>query len=79
MKSHEELIAEGYKAYESEKLTVYWKPSLCTHATFCVRGDSEVFNVNRRPWVMLYDSKADDIVRIVESCPSKALLVRRMQ
>ena len=39
MKSHEELIAEGYKAYESEKLTVYWKPSLCTSNPY---GDGHV-------------------------------------
>ena len=79
MKTHEELIAEGYKAYEGEKIRVYWKPSLCTHATICWRSDPEVFAPARRPWVMIDDAKTEKIIRIVEACPSRALMVLRKE
>ncbi|MBR1478665.1 MAG: (4Fe-4S)-binding protein [Lachnospiraceae bacterium] len=71
--THEELIADGYKAYENEGLAVYWKPSICAHAGECVRGDGEVFNFARRPWIILDEAKNEKVAEIVSRCPSGAL------
>ena len=71
--SKEDLTKNGYKAYENEDIIVYWNPDLCQHATECVRGNSQVFNINKRPWVDLSVAPAEEISKIIDKCPSGAL------
>ena len=51
-------MAEKVKEYESDDLSVVWKPEKCIHSEKCFKGLSEVFNPNERPWVNV--SGADD-------------------
>ena len=67
------LVKNGYKAYESDDITVYWNPDLCQHAGECVRGNNEVFSPQKRPWVNLKKAPAYEIARIIDKCPSEAL------
>ena len=53
MTRKEELEAQGYKTYENEDIQVFWKPRICQHAGECARGNYNVFNPQRRPWVDL--------------------------
>ncbi len=73
MSIKEELISEGYKAYENDEIIVFWKPDLCEHATECIRGNNNVFDVSRRPWVDLSQAPANEIAEIIDKCPSEAL------
>ena len=73
MSKKEDLIKNGYKAYENDDIIVYWNPDLCQHATECVRGNSQVFNLNKRPWVDLSAASAEEISKIIDKCPSGAL------
>lgn len=73
MSIKEELISEGYKAYENDEIIVFWKPDLCEHATECIRGNNNVFDVSRRPWVDLSQAPASEIAEIIDKCPSEAL------
>ena len=73
MSIKEELISEGYKAYENDEIMVFWKPDLCEHATECIRGNNNVFDVSRRPWVDLSQAPASEIAEIIDKCPSEAL------
>ena len=73
MSNKEELIAQGYKAYETDEIIVFWKPELCEHATECVRGNGNVFDPARRPWVDLSQAPASEIAEIIDRCPSGAL------
>ena len=65
------------KTYENEHLIVYWDPSLCEHAGECVRGHAKVFNVMRRPWIKLDEASDEEIMRIIDRCPSKALTYKQ--
>ena len=49
MSIKENLISQGYKAYENDEIIVFWKPDLCEHATECIMGNNKVFEVSRRP------------------------------
>lgn len=71
--SKEELLQKGYKAYENDEICVFWKPRLCEHATECIRGNSDVFDVSRRPWVDVSQAPASEIAEIIDRCPSGAL------
>ena len=73
MSIKENLISQGYKAYENDEIMVFWKPDLCEHATECIRGNNNVFDVSRRPWVDLSQAPASEIAEIIDKCPSEAL------
>ena len=63
--SKEELLKNGYKAYENDEICVFWNPELCEHATECIRANSKVFDVSQAP--------ASEIAEIIDKCPSEAL------
>ena len=71
--SKEELLSNGYKAYENEEIIVFWNPDLCEHAGECIRGNGKVFDVARRPWVDISQAPAGEIAQIIDKCPSGAL------
>ena len=73
MSIKENLISQGYKAYENDEIIVFWKPDLCEHATECIRGNNNVFDVSRRPWIDLSQAPASEIAEIIDKCPSEAL------
>ncbi len=51
------------KTYETDEISVTWKPSLCSHSTNCWNGLSEVFNPHLKPWVDLTKADADKIMK----------------
>ena len=73
MSVKEDLIAQGYKAYETDEIIVFWKPDLCQHAIECVRGNNKVFDPSKRPWVDLTQAPAGEIAEIIDRCPSGSL------
>ena len=57
------------KTYESEQITVQWDSSRCIHTAIWLRSLPEVFDVNRRPWIVLEGASAEAVMK----CPSGAL------
>ena len=69
-------MAEKIKEYESEDLTVIWKPEKCIHSEICYKGLSDVFDPKARPWVNV-DGANDETIRAqIDKCPSGALSYR---
>ena len=63
----------GGRKYTNGEITVYWKPSACVHASFCYRELIEVFDPGRRPWVDMQGAPTEEIIRVVNMCPTEAL------
>jgi len=61
------------KKYTNGEVTVVWKPKLCIHSTVCYTGLPEVFDPDKRPWVIPEASTTEKIVDQVKECPSGAL------
>ena len=61
------------KTYETDGLVIYWKPEICEHAGKCVQGAPEVFNPERKPWIVPGQTKDEKIMQVIDQCPSKAL------
>jgi len=66
-------VSERKKAYSNEDITVIWKPDVCIHSTKCWKASLAVFNPKRRPWIDMTGGTTDEIIKIVDNCPSGAL------
>ena len=52
-----------------------WDAQKCYHAAECVKGLPKVFNPKRRPWIELEHADSENIVEVVNRCPSGALSI----
>jgi len=61
------------REYEGDDITVHWDSDRCIHSELCVLGAPAVFDRGARPWVQLEGATADDVARVIDTCPSGAL------
>jgi len=66
------------KEYATDEIVVEWDSRLCYHSHNCVRALPQVFDPDRRPWVMVDAATADEVEAAVARCPSCALRARRV-
>lgn len=67
------LLAKGYRKYTGRKIDVFYQQSICQHAGECVRGNSDVFEIGRRPWIKPDAANNLELERVLNHCPSGAL------
>jgi uncharacterized Fe-S cluster protein YjdI len=60
-------------SYSSRELDVHYDVDLCIHAAECVRGLPQVFDPKRKPWVAPDNASADELITVIEKCPTGAL------
>jgi uncharacterized Fe-S cluster protein YjdI/CDGSH-type Zn-finger protein len=65
------------KVYRGKDIDVSFDLDVCIHIAECLRGQPEVFKLDRRPWVLPDAADADTVAEVVERCPSGALLYHR--
>ncbi len=61
------------KEYTNGEISVFWKRELCIHSANCLVGSPSVFNLRRRPWVDVNGATTEEIIKTVDTCPSRAL------
>lgn len=62
---------------ETDDLTIHFDGKTCIHARRCVLGLPGVFDPDARPWIQPENGTTDEIVRVIEACPSGALTYER--
>jgi uncharacterized Fe-S cluster protein YjdI len=62
------------RSYTNGEITVYWRPELCIHSANCLIGLPGVFDSSERPWVNIHGASSKEILKTVDTCPSRALL-----
>ena len=71
--SERTMKADHQHRYEGSGLTVLFDKSRCIHAAECVRGLPDVFDTRQRPWVQVDRASRQEVLAVVERCPSGAL------
>lgn len=66
------------RTYATDELEVFWDSDRCIHTGWCSDALLAVFNPEQRPWIQLDEGELDDIIAVVEACPSGALAYRRL-
>jgi uncharacterized Fe-S cluster protein YjdI len=70
------MAAEGIKTYECEDLTIIWDREKCVHAGMCWTGLPKVFRPRERPWIKIDNASPQEIIKVIDECPSGALSYR---
>lgn len=65
---------ENHKKYSNKEITIFWRPDRCIHSANCLIGLPNVFNNGRRPWINIGGAETKEIIRTVNTCPSRALV-----
>lgn len=63
----------GRKEYDADGIVVTWEPMRCQHAAECVKGLPQVFDPKKRPWIDQRAAGIDDLVSVIDRCPTYAL------
>ncbi len=61
------------RVYQNEDLIVYWYPELCAHVRYCIKKLPDVFDIHKRPWVNINGATPEEIIKLIDTCPSGAL------
>ena len=69
----EREVADKRDNYAGEKITIHDNRSICAHAGFCTDRLSSVFRMKQKPWIDPDGASVEEIIAVVESCPSGAL------
>ena len=67
----------AHREYVGNGITVHWDSDRCIHSELCVLGAPSVFDHDARPWVTLDGASADEVARVIDTCPSGALSYTR--
>ena len=66
-------MGEKKTKFEGAKSDVFWDERLCIHIGECGRADNDLFVGGRKPWCRPDAVGADEVVDVVDRCPSGAL------
>ncbi|MDM7911683.1 MAG: (4Fe-4S)-binding protein [Methanotrichaceae archaeon] len=66
------------KEYTNGEIVVCWEPKKCTHSRNCVKGLPEVFDRGKRPWINMSGASSEEIMKVIDRCPSGALSYRKV-
>ena len=68
-----EHVKDKRRDYVGDRITIHDNRCVCAHPRFCVSGLPEVFRPDERPWIDPDAAEPEEIIKVIERCPSGAL------
>lgn len=65
------------RKFTNGEITVFWIPDRCIHSANCLIGLPDVFNSRKQPWINVHAANSKEIVKVIDTCPSRALLYQK--
>jgi len=59
--------------YAGQKITIHDNRSICAHAGVCTDNLASVFRMKQEPWIDPDAASVDEIIAVIQKCPSGAL------
>jgi uncharacterized Fe-S cluster protein YjdI len=66
------------REYSNKEIKVLWDPEKCIHARECVKGLPQVFCRDSTPWINMQGASSEEIMTMVDRCPSGALTYKKV-
>ncbi|PKM90747.1 MAG: hypothetical protein CVU87_01310 [Firmicutes bacterium HGW-Firmicutes-12] len=66
-------IEDGKRKYQNDDLVVYWDAKQCSHSGKCWQRLPKVFIPTETPWIKIDDATPEEIIEIIDLCPTDAL------
>ena len=68
-----ERVPDRRDIYATDGLTIHDNRGLCAHAGRCTENLASVFKLGTEPWIDPNGATAEEIIAVIEMCPSGAL------
>ena len=69
----EEHLANKCDEYAGKNITIHDNRSICAHAGVCTDNLASVFRMKQEPWIDPDAAGIDEIIAVIQRCPSGAL------
>jgi CDGSH-type Zn-finger protein len=69
----EERTEDKRESYSGSKITIHDNRGVCAHAGVCTDKLAAVFRMKQEPWIDPDAASVDEIIAVIEECPSGAL------
>lgn len=69
----EERLADKVDSYAGQDISIHDNRSLCAHAGVCTDNLASVFRMKQEPWIDPDAASVEEIVAVIQKCPSGAL------
>ncbi len=69
----EKIEIGKWRDYVGKHITIHDNRRLCAHAGKCTHGLASVWRMGEKPWIDPDGAAVEDIIAVIEKCPSGAL------
>ncbi|MEE8118335.1 MAG: CDGSH iron-sulfur domain-containing protein [Gammaproteobacteria bacterium] len=66
-------VEDKRENYKGKKITIHDNRGICSHAGRCTDNLTAVFHLKEEPWIHPDSASADEIIAMIQTCPSGAL------
>lgn len=68
-----DCLPSKLKDYKGKEITVHFNLGICSHKGECYKNLPEVFDFDRKPWIIADNASVEKIIETIKKCPSGAL------
>jgi len=66
-------VTKKVHSYSNDEITISWNANTCFHSEVCTKNLSSVFNLKQKPWINVNGATKEEVIKLINSCPSGAL------